>query len=114
MKTQIAELVTGDFEENTLTLEVDGEMTLKAGKYAIVPFDEYQKLVNEETKEAEKALAIQGVMPSSYKYLVEYLDYDGTKTYVVIKAENEEQALEVFNNDYGNLEVVELNMVTYN
>lgn len=49
MKTQIAELVTGDFEEGTLTLELDNkeEMEMQAGKYAIVPIDDYNKLVKE-------------------------------------------------------------------
>lgn len=29
------ELLTGDFSENTMTFEIDGEMTLQAGKYNI-------------------------------------------------------------------------------
>lgn len=45
MKTQFGELVTGDFEENTLTIEIDGEMTIQAGKYALVPIDDYNQLV---------------------------------------------------------------------
>ena len=45
MKTQIGQLVTGDLSENTITLEIEGEMVLQAGNYAIVPLDEYQKLI---------------------------------------------------------------------
>ena len=29
------QLVTGDFEDNTMTFEIDGEMILQSGKYAI-------------------------------------------------------------------------------
>ncbi len=29
------QLVTGDFEENTMTFEIEGEMILQAGKYEI-------------------------------------------------------------------------------
>lgn len=45
MKTQFGELVTGDFEENTLTIEIDGEMVIQAGRYALVPIDDYNQLV---------------------------------------------------------------------
>lgn len=44
MKTQIGDLVTGDFAEKTLTFEIEGDMEMQAGKYAIVPNDDYQKL----------------------------------------------------------------------
>jgi hypothetical protein len=29
-------LITGDFEENTMTFEIEGEITLQAGRYKIV------------------------------------------------------------------------------
>ena len=29
------QLVTGDFEDNTMTFEIEGEMVLQAGKYSI-------------------------------------------------------------------------------
>jgi len=32
-------LVTGDFGDNTMTFEIDGEMTLQAGKYKIVQIE---------------------------------------------------------------------------
>jgi hypothetical protein len=35
----IGKLVTGDFEENTMTFEIEGEMTLQAGKYKIVQIE---------------------------------------------------------------------------
>jgi hypothetical protein len=31
----IGQLVTGDFEDNTMTFEIEGEMILQAGKYSI-------------------------------------------------------------------------------
>jgi hypothetical protein len=45
MKTQIGTAITGDFEDNTITFEIEGDMVLAAGKYAIVPFDDYNKIV---------------------------------------------------------------------
>ena len=33
---QIGQLVTGDFEDNTLTFEMDNQFTIKAGTYAIM------------------------------------------------------------------------------
>jgi hypothetical protein len=32
-------LITGDFEENTMTFEIEGEMTLQAGRYRIVQIE---------------------------------------------------------------------------
>ena len=46
MKTQIGTAITGDFEDNTMTFEIEGDMTLCAGKYAIVPIEAYNRLVN--------------------------------------------------------------------
>lgn len=50
METQIAQLVTGDFQERTLTLELDEkeEMVIQTGKFAIVPIDDYNKLIARE------------------------------------------------------------------
>ena len=45
MKTQFGTLITGDLAENTLTLEITGDMVLQSGKYAIVPRDVYEKLL---------------------------------------------------------------------
>lgn len=35
----IGGLITGDFEENTMTFEIEGEMTLQAGRYKIVQIE---------------------------------------------------------------------------
>lgn len=43
-----AELLTGDFSENTMTFEIKGEMTLQAGDYVIFTKEEYEKLKLEE------------------------------------------------------------------
>ena len=63
MKTQIAELITGDFGDSTLTFEVENkkEMVIQAGRYAVVPIDEYKKIVNDADASQEKALPIQDV-----------------------------------------------------
>ena len=42
-----AELVTGDFSENTMTFEIKGEMVLKAGEYIILTKEEYEKIKEE-------------------------------------------------------------------
>ena len=44
MEAQIGKMVSGDFGDNTITLEIEGKMTLAAGKYAIVPVEEFKKL----------------------------------------------------------------------
>ena len=46
METQIGKMITGDFSDNTMTFEIKGKMILCAGTYAIVPIDEYNKLIN--------------------------------------------------------------------
>ncbi len=60
MRTQIGELVTGDFEDNTLTLEIDGDMIIKAGTYAIVPIEDYNKIrtLQQQKDAAPELLAI--------------------------------------------------------
>ena len=62
MKTQIGDLVTADLHEGTLTIEVGEEIVAQAGKYAVVPIDEYKKLVSDDNTE-QKALHIDSVMP---------------------------------------------------
>ncbi len=61
MKTQFGEMITGDFSENTITFEIskESEMVLQAGKYAIVPINEYEKLVSDVDASQEKVLPIQ-------------------------------------------------------
>jgi hypothetical protein len=48
MKTQFGKLAGGDFEENTMTIKIHNDMILRAGNYAIVPIDEYNKLVSQD------------------------------------------------------------------
>lgn len=47
-----AELISGDFEDNTMTFEIEGDMILKAGKYVIM------------TEEEHKNLSLSGVVKS--------------------------------------------------
>ena len=44
MKIIKAELITGDFENNTMTFEIEGEMILVAGKYIIIKEADYHKM----------------------------------------------------------------------
>jgi len=50
MKTQIGHLITGDFRNNTLTIEIEKDMEIRVGKYAVVPISEYEKLIDNESK----------------------------------------------------------------
>ena len=49
METQIGKMVTGDFQENTITFEIIGsDAVLQTGKYALVPIDDYNKLIGSD------------------------------------------------------------------
>jgi hypothetical protein len=39
-------LITGDFEENTMTFEIEGEIKLQAGKYKIVQIEAGNQVKN--------------------------------------------------------------------
>lgn len=45
MKTQIGQLVGANLHEGTLEIEVGEDIIAKAGKYAVVPIDDYERLV---------------------------------------------------------------------
>lgn len=45
MKTQFGNLVTGDSQNSTLTFEIEGDMVMQAGKYAIVPVVDNEKII---------------------------------------------------------------------
>lgn len=53
-------LITGDFQDKTMTFEIEGEMTLQGGNYTILPSKIYEELVNGD-KSKQKALPIQHV-----------------------------------------------------
>lgn len=55
-------LITGDFQDKTMTFEIEGEMTLQGGNYTILPTQMYEELVNGAKSEKE-ALHIDSVMP---------------------------------------------------
>jgi len=42
----IGELIGGDFDEGTMTFEIEGAMSLRAGRYKIIQFDEYIDMEN--------------------------------------------------------------------
>ena len=70
MKTQFGEIITGDLGANTMTLEIEGDMQLRAGRYAVVPFYDYARLVNGDATEQEKC-ALQSIsisLPSREDY----------------------------------------------
>ena len=43
MKTQFGVMTTGDLDNNTMTFDIEGEMIIGAGKFAIVPIEDYKK-----------------------------------------------------------------------
>ena len=45
-----AELLTGDFLENTMTFEIKGKMELKAGEYVVLTKEEYDDLKERATR----------------------------------------------------------------
>ena len=45
IKTQIGTSVTADFEESTWTFEMPEDFTMSAGKFAILPVDKYNALI---------------------------------------------------------------------
>lgn len=67
------ELITGDFEENTMTFKVEGEMTLQAGKYSIASIEEDP--VKQWKAKAEKWDALGKAIESDYGYTDENGDF---------------------------------------
>lgn len=61
MKTQFGKLVTADLQEGTLTIDVGETIIAQSGKYAVVPIDEYRRLVNGVDASDKSALPIQNV-----------------------------------------------------
>lgn len=47
-KTQIEESLTADFQEKTWTFEMPEDFKIKAGKFAIVPIEDYNNLPEEK------------------------------------------------------------------
>ena len=45
IKTQIGTSVTADFEESSWTFEMPEDFTMSAGKFAILPVDKYNDLI---------------------------------------------------------------------
>lgn len=45
INTIVGKLITADLEDNTMLLKIEGETTFTSGIYAIVPIEEYEKLI---------------------------------------------------------------------
>lgn len=61
------DLVTGDFQEKTMTFEIEGDMTLQGGNYTILPTKIYEELVSGAKSEL-KALHIDSVSGCNHTY----------------------------------------------
>ena len=44
MEKQIGTMITGDFEENTMVIKIEGEMWLRAGVYAVIAIEELDNI----------------------------------------------------------------------
>lgn len=64
-------MITADFDENTMTFEIENEMVVQAGDYVILTLKDYAELVNGVEKSTEPALNMQNVINSG---LPEWLD----------------------------------------
>ena len=45
LKTQFADSLTSDFEENTWTFELDRDFSVSAGEFAIIPKDKFDRIL---------------------------------------------------------------------
>ena len=70
------QLVTGDFEENTITFEIEGEMILQAGKYTIARIENESELKNLCIADVVKSLPND----EEVKAHIDTLPYYGTCT----------------------------------
>jgi hypothetical protein len=72
------QLVTGDFEDNTMTFEIDGEMILQAGKYEISQIEAGKQVKNLGIANVSSCLSIEEVA-SKYgqKIKCKWLSPDG-------------------------------------
>ena len=75
-KTQFGEVVTGDFEERTITIEIEQDciMELTAGRVVIVPEERYKQLVN-GLSTSDEALPIAGVVKRLWNKLIIIIIY---------------------------------------
>ena len=64
-----AELVTGDFSENTMTFEIKGKMELKAGEYMILTKEEHEYLSDRAKRYNE------GLTPEDFETIPETIIY---------------------------------------
>lgn len=80
------QLITGDFEDNTMTFEIDGEMILQAGKYSIE-----QIQVGNQVKNLGIA-DVSGCLPDLES--VEFFDL--MQQYRIAPMENQERVIKAF------------------
>ena len=64
-----AGLVSGDFEDNTMTFEIEGDMILKAGKYTIYTDEENKNLSLSGVVKSFTAEEVLNVLGSSYELI---------------------------------------------
>lgn len=60
-KMYLGNIYSADLEDNHITVEVDGELEVYGGRVALLPYKDYENLVNGVVSEEEKALHKQNV-----------------------------------------------------
>ena len=51
-------IVSGDFEENTLTIEMDNPVILKVGEYMVIPIEEFKQQIIDACKKGFGSTAV--------------------------------------------------------
>ena len=62
MKTHIAELFSADLKENQMTFDIQEPMVVISGVYAIVPIDDYKKLVGSSINKPEQSKLLNDII----------------------------------------------------
>ena len=52
-------IVSGDLEENTVTIEMDKPIILKAGEYVVIPIEEFKQQIIDAYIECKRQYVIQ-------------------------------------------------------
>ena len=65
-KMYLGNIYSADLEENHITIETDRDIEVYGGRVALLPYKDYENLVNGVVSEDEKALHKQNVSGSSW------------------------------------------------
>ncbi len=69
-ETYIGSLISADFEEGTMEFEIDTEFFVQAGKYALVPLEEYEKTQHQKELIEKLKFTLEKFLRVTKKYEV--------------------------------------------